>query len=124
MGNRRRRTAGRSWEEKEGEEGCKNQIHHHCHYWDEGGREDLMIATPGRDDTHMILPCTHTWSCQTYNWQLEREEAQHRMGWKMMEEEWSWEEERIAARIATMLKGMGIGMDMGMGNTNAMMQSQ
>jgi hypothetical protein len=42
----------------------------------------------------------------------------------MMEEEWSWEEERIAARIATMLKGMGMGMDMGMGNTNAMMQSQ
>jgi hypothetical protein len=47
-----RRTAVRSWEEKEGEGGCKNQIHHHCHHWDEGGREDLMIATPGMDDTH------------------------------------------------------------------------
>ncbi len=124
MGNRRRRTAVRSWEEKEGEEGCKNQIHHHFHYWDEGGREDLMIATSGRDDTHRILPCTHTWSCWTYNCQLEREEVQHRMQWKMMEEEWSWEEERITARIATMLMGMGMGMDMGMGNTNAMMQSQ
>jgi hypothetical protein len=46
-----RRTAVRSGEEKEGEGGCKNQIHHHCHHWDKGGREDLMIATPGRDDT-------------------------------------------------------------------------
>ncbi len=42
----------RSWEEKEGERGCKNQIHCHCHHQDEGGREDLMIATLGRDDTH------------------------------------------------------------------------
>ncbi len=42
----------RSWEEKEGDGGCKNQIHHHFHHWDEGGREDLMIATPGMDDTH------------------------------------------------------------------------
>ncbi len=30
----------------------KNQICHHRHHWDKGGREDLMIATPGRDDTH------------------------------------------------------------------------
>jgi hypothetical protein len=25
----------------------------HRHHWDKGGREDLMIPTPGRDDTHM-----------------------------------------------------------------------
>jgi hypothetical protein len=37
---------------KEGEEECKNQICHRCHHQDEGGREDLMIATPWRDDTH------------------------------------------------------------------------
>ncbi len=42
----------------------------------------------------------------------------------MMEEEWSWEEERIAARIAAMLMGMGMGKDMGMGHADAMMQSQ
>ncbi len=41
----------RSWEEKEGQGGCKNQIHCHLHHWDEGGREDIMIATPGRDNT-------------------------------------------------------------------------
>ncbi len=41
----------RLWEEKEGEGGRQNQIHHHCHHWDEGGREDLMIATPGRDNS-------------------------------------------------------------------------
>ncbi len=50
--NRRMRTVVRSWEEKEGEGGCKIQIHRHCHHWDEGRREDLMIETPGRDDTH------------------------------------------------------------------------
>jgi hypothetical protein len=33
-------------------------------------------------------------------------------------------EERIAARIAAMLMGMGMGTDMGMGNADAMMQSQ
>jgi hypothetical protein len=43
--------AVRSWEEKEEEGGC-NQIRRPCHHWDEGRREDLMIATPGRDDTH------------------------------------------------------------------------
>ncbi len=41
-------------EEKEGEGECKNQIRHCCHHWDEGGREDLTIATPGRDDAHTI----------------------------------------------------------------------
>ena len=46
------------------------------------------------------------------------------MRWKMMEEERSWEEERIKARIASMLMGMGMGMDMGMGKADAMMQSQ
>ncbi len=71
-----------------------------------------------------ILPHVHTWSCQTYNWQLEKEEAHCRMQWKIMEEEWSWEEERIAARIAVILMGMGMGTDMGMGNVDAMMQSQ
>ena len=39
-------------EEKEGEGECKNQIRRCCHHWDEGGREDLTIATPGRDDAH------------------------------------------------------------------------
>jgi hypothetical protein len=71
-----------------------------------------------------ILLHAHTWSCQTYDWQLEREEAQRRMRCKMMEEEWSWEEERIVARIMAMLKGMGMGTDMGIGNADAMMQSQ
>jgi hypothetical protein len=55
-----------------------------------------------------------------YDWQLEREVAQHRMRWKMMEEEQSWEEERLAARIAVMLMGMGMGTDMGMGHADAM----
>ncbi len=45
-------TVVRLWEEKEGKGGCKNQIRRCCHHWDEGGREDLMIATLGRDDTH------------------------------------------------------------------------
>ncbi len=45
------RTAVRLWEEKEGEGGC-NQIRRPCHHLDKGGREDLMIATPGSDDTH------------------------------------------------------------------------
>jgi hypothetical protein len=46
------RTAVRSWEEKEGEGECKNQIRCHCHHWDKRRKENLMIATPGRDDTH------------------------------------------------------------------------
>ncbi len=33
-------------------------------------------------------------------------------------------EERIAAKIVAVLTGMGTGMDMGMGNADAMMQSQ
>jgi hypothetical protein len=71
-----------------------------------------------------ILLHVRTWSWQTYNWQLEREVAQHRMRWKMMEDEWSWEEERIKARIAAMLMGMGMGTDMGMDNVDAVMQCQ
>ena len=42
----------------------------------------------------------------------------------MKEEEWSWEEERIPTRIMAMLMGIGMGTDMGMGNTDIMMQSQ
>jgi hypothetical protein len=59
-----------------------------------------------------------------YNWQLEREEAQGRMQWKMMmmEEELLWEDEKIAARIGAMLMGMGMGMGMGMDDTDAMMR--
>jgi hypothetical protein len=71
-----------------------------------------------------ILLRAHTWSCRTYNWQLEREEAQHRMRWKMMEEEQSWEEERIVARIGVMLMGMGMGTDMDMDDADPMMQRQ
>jgi hypothetical protein len=56
-----------------------------------------------------ILLCMHIWSCRMYNWHLEREGAKRRMRWKMMEEEWSSEEERIAARITAMLMGMGMG---------------
>jgi hypothetical protein len=41
------------------------------------------------------------------------------MRWKMMEEERSWEEERIAAKITAMLMGMGIGMGSGMGMDDA-----
>ena len=39
-------------EEKESEGECKNQIRHHCHHWDKGRREDLIIATLERDDAH------------------------------------------------------------------------
>jgi hypothetical protein len=51
--------AVRVWEEKEGEGGC-NQIYRPCHHRDKGRREDLMIATPGRDDTHAnSASCTY-----------------------------------------------------------------
>ena len=46
------------------------------------------------------------------------------MWWKMMEEEWSLEKERIAARNAALLMGISMGMDTGIGNLNAMMQSR
>ncbi len=52
--------AVRFWEEKEGEWECKNQIRSCCHHQNEGGREDLIIATPGRDDTHTnSAACTY-----------------------------------------------------------------
>ncbi len=123
MANRRMRTVVRLWEEKEGGWGC-TQIRCPCHHWDEGEREDLMIATPGRDDTHSNSSACAYMVLSEVQWQLEREEAQRRMWCKMMEEEWSWEEERIAARIVAMLIGMGMGTDMGMGDMDAMMQSQ
>ncbi len=69
-----------------------------------------------------ILPHVCTWSWRTYNQQLEREVAQCRMRWKVMEEERSWEEERIKARNGVMLMGMGMGMDMSMDNEDAVMQ--
>ena len=59
-----------------------------------------------------------------YDWQLEREEVQHRMQWKLMEEEWSWEEEKITARIGSMLMGMGMGTGMDMVDADAMVQCQ
>jgi hypothetical protein len=71
-----------------------------------------------------VLLRTCTWSWWMYDWQLERKVAQHRMQWKMMEEERLWEEERIVARIVVMLMGMGMGMDMGMDNADAVMQCQ
>ncbi len=71
-----------------------------------------------------ILPHARTWSWRTYDWQPEREVAQRRMRWRMMEEEWSWEEERIKTRIAGMLIGMGMGTDMGMDNADAVIQCQ
>jgi hypothetical protein len=49
--NMRMMMAVRLWEEKEGEGGC-NQIRRPHHHWDKGKRENLMIATLGRDDTH------------------------------------------------------------------------
>jgi hypothetical protein len=70
-----------------------------------------------------IPPRTHTWSCWT-NRQLEREEAQRRMRWKMMEEKRSWEEEWIPARTGVMLMGMGMGTGMGIDNADAMMRRQ
>ncbi len=48
--------AVRLWEEKKGVGECKNLNCHCCHHWDKGGREDLTIATPGRDDAHMNTP--------------------------------------------------------------------
>ncbi len=45
-------TALRSWEEKEREGECKNQIRRRRHHRDEGGREDLTISMQRRDDAH------------------------------------------------------------------------
>ncbi len=46
------RMAVRFLEAKEAEGECKNQIRSCCHHWDKGGREDLTIALPRRDDAH------------------------------------------------------------------------
>jgi hypothetical protein len=83
-----------------------------------------MIATPGRGDAH-----TNSATCVYMVLSIVQLAAGEGGGavqnqWKMMDEEWSWEEERIAARITAMLMGMGMGTDMGMGDAEAMMQSQ
>ena len=58
--NRRMMPGVRFLEEKESEGECKNQIRRCCHHWDEGGREDLTITTPGRDDAHTnSAACTY-----------------------------------------------------------------
>jgi hypothetical protein len=122
--NRRMRTAVTSWEEKEGEGECKNQIRRPCHHWDKGRREDLMIATLGRDDTHansamcayMVLADVQLAAGEGGG---AAQDAVEDDGGGMVVKE-----ERIAARIATMLMGMGMGMVMGIGNADAMMQSQ
>ncbi len=79
----------RSWEEKEGEGECKNQIRHHCHHWDKGRREDLMIATPGMDNTHANSAKCAYMVLVDVQLAAGEAEAQRRMWWKMMEEEWS-----------------------------------
>jgi hypothetical protein len=61
-------TAVRLWEKKEGEGECKIQIRCCCHHQDKGGREDLMIATLGREDAdtnsdaraYMVLVDVHS----------------------------------------------------------------
>ena len=57
---------------------------------------------------------------ERYNWQTKREVAQRRMRRKMLEEERSWEEERIAVMCVGV--GMSTGVDMRVGNVEAMMQ--
>ncbi len=58
--NRRMMLGVRFLEEKESEGECKNQIRRCCPHWDEGGREDLTITTPGRDDAHTnSAACTY-----------------------------------------------------------------
>ncbi len=58
--NRRMMPWVRFLEEKESEGECKNQIRRCCHRWDKGGREDLTITTPGRDDAHTnSAACTY-----------------------------------------------------------------
>ncbi len=114
----------RFWEEKEGEGGAKirSAIFATIRTREEGRTSGSQHW--GGMTLMEILPCACTWSCWTYDWQLEREEAQRRMRWKIMEEEWSWEEERITARITAMLMGIGMGTDIGMGDVDAMIQSQ
>ncbi len=118
------RTAVRFLEEKEGEGECKNQIHHHCHHCNKGRWEDLMIATPGRDDTHAnSATCAYMVLADIQLAAGEgggtAQDAVEDDGGGM-----AVKEERIVARIAAMLIGMGMGTDMGMGNMDTMMQSQ
>ncbi len=122
--NRRAMLAVRSWEEKEGEGECKNQIRRCCHHWDKGGREDLMIATTGRDDTHAnSAMCAYMFLADVQlaageGGGAEQDAVEDDGGGTVVKEE------RIASRIAAILMGMGMGTDMGMGNTDAMMQIQ
>ncbi len=83
-----------------------------------------MIATPGRDYTHAkSAACAYM---VLSNIKLAAgegggaaQDAVEDDGGGMVVKE-----ERIAARIVAMLMGMGMGTDMGMGNADAMMQSQ
>ncbi len=101
--------AVRSWEEKERKGGCKNHILHRCHHWDNGRMEDLMIATPGRDDTH-----SHSATC-VYMVLVDVQLAAREGGSAARDavEDYGggmvMKEEKIAARIAAMLMGMGMG---------------
>jgi hypothetical protein len=114
--------AVRSWEEKEGEGESKNQILHHCHHWGKGRREDLMIATLGRDDTHVnSATCVYMVLSDVQLAAGEGGGTAH----DAVEDDGGGmvvKEERIAPRNAAML--MGMGTDMGMGNVDTMMQSQ
>ena len=68
-----------------------------------GGRRSREFNDVAR--AYMVLSDDRT--RERYDRQLEREEAQRRMRWKMMEEERSWEEERMSAmRMGAMPPGM------------------
>ena len=66
---------------------------------------------------HLVLSDEHT--RERYNRQIKRETAQHRMRGKIMEEEWLWEGERIAAMWTTV--SMSTGTDMRMGDVETLM---
>ncbi len=89
MANRRMRTVVRSWEEKEGKGGAKIRSAVIATIRTRGERRTSKSQHQGGMTLMRILPCVRKWSCRTYNWQLEREEVQRRMRWKMIEEEWS-----------------------------------
>ncbi len=83
-----------------------------------------MIATPERDDTHgnsamcayMVLADVQLVAGEGGG--AAQDAVEDDGGGVVMKEE------KIAARIAAMLMGMGMGVDMGMVNADAMMQSQ
>jgi hypothetical protein len=83
-----------------------------------------MIATMGRDDTH-ANPATCAYMVLV-NIQLTAGEGGGAVQDAVEDDGGGMvvKEERIAARITAMLMGMGMGTDMGMGNADAMMQSQ